>query len=78
MSIWGRLGIRKGSVVLNLGCGKPEDSVALSEVVDARGIVYGIERDEALIRDVYECFGVDNVSVALAEVKRVLRDNGGC
>ncbi len=30
--------------------------MALSDVVGARGIVYGIERDEALIRDVYECF----------------------
>src|SRR5713101_7609293 len=43
MSIWDRMGIGAGSVVLNIGYGRPEDLVALSELVGASGIVYGIE-----------------------------------
>lgn len=43
------MGIETGHKVLDVGCGPGIDTIALSELVDTNGEVYGVDYDQEMV-----------------------------
>ena len=65
-------GVTEGEVAVDLGCGRGNDVIRLSEIVGEKGFVYGIDISEGMIekaRKNIAKFGVENAEIKFADIE---------
>lgn len=75
------LGLQEGAVLVDLGCGPGNYSLAASEYVGSKGRVYAVDRwAQGLdhLKDSIQDRGIENISVMLADIGKTIPVQDDC